>query len=152
MSDLGLTHIAFFVRDIEASIAFYARYADMTVVHRRVGAHGTGDTVTKVVWLSDLTRPFIIVLIEAHDAPPDSPLGPLGHIGVGVSSRADVDQRATLAETEGCLRKPPTDYGPPVGYWCYIADPDGNILELSYGQEVAFTVQHAESVAPNISA
>jgi hypothetical protein len=26
-----------------------------------------------------------------------------------------------------------------VGYWTYISDPDGNTLELSYGQQIRFT-------------
>jgi hypothetical protein len=29
-----------------------------------------------------------------------------------------------------------------VGYWAYIVDPDGHNLEISYGQEVGFTVEH----------
>jgi len=27
-----------------------------------------------------------------------------------------------------------------VGYWAFIADPDGNNLELSFGQEIGVTV------------
>jgi hypothetical protein len=27
-----------------------------------------------------------------------------------------------------------------VGYWAFIEDPDGHNLEISYGQEVGFTV------------
>ena len=35
MADLGLTHVAFSVRDLDASIAFYKAYARMSVVSRR---------------------------------------------------------------------------------------------------------------------
>lgn len=64
--DRGLTHIALPVADIDRrqtmrelrSIEFYAAYARMQTIHRRVDA-ATGVTV---VWLSDLTRPFAIVL------------------------------------------------------------------------------------------
>ena len=35
MPDLGLTHVALTARDLDASIAFYAKYAGMAVVHRR---------------------------------------------------------------------------------------------------------------------
>ena len=61
-ADLGLTHVALPVTDVDASAAFYARYADLQVVHRRVDGTGTGGV--GVVWLSDLTRPFVIVLIQ----------------------------------------------------------------------------------------
>jgi hypothetical protein len=36
MTDLGLTHVAFSVRDLDVSVAFYEKSALMTVVHRRV--------------------------------------------------------------------------------------------------------------------
>ena len=35
MPDLGLTHVAFTVRDLDASLAFYAKYAGTAIVHRR---------------------------------------------------------------------------------------------------------------------
>lgn len=134
-ADLGFTHIAFVVQDIEASIRFYADYAGMQVVHRRNG-QGRGEAVA---WISDLTRPFVIVLIQQPGLR-DGPLGPVGHLGVACASREQVDALAGKAEAEGRLRRGPEDWGPPVGYWVYIADPDENILELSCGQQIAFTV------------
>ena len=137
MSDLGLTHIAFVVKDIEKSIAFYAKYAAMRVVHRR------GEGASQVAWITDHTRPFVIVLVQSQDAAAESPLGPFGHLGVAVSSREELDKLAQEARDEGILVREPTDSGPPVGYWTFIADPDGNMLELSFGQAVAFTEQSA---------
>jgi catechol 2,3-dioxygenase-like lactoylglutathione lyase family enzyme len=137
MSDLGLTHVAFLVKDIEKSIAFYGKYAGMKVVHRR------GDEKSKVAWIGDHTRPFVIVLVQAKDAPDEAALGPFGHLGVAVASRAEVDRFAEEAKHEGILARPPTDSGPPVGYWTFISDPDGNMLELSFGQEVALTENSA---------
>lgn len=140
MSDLGLTHVAFAVKDLAASLAFYERYANMTVVHRRADAsHGSA-----VAWVSDHTRPFVIVLIQAPGLS-DTPLGPFGHLGVACASREDVDRLCALAAEEGCLTAPPKDAGPPVGYWAFLRDPDGNTLELAHGQEVAFTVEAAQA-------
>ncbi|MBU6297257.1 MAG: VOC family protein [Alphaproteobacteria bacterium] len=139
MSDLGLTHVALVVKDLDASIAFYAKYGGMSVVQRRPGHREGGG----VAWISDRTRPFVIVLIQSPGLE-DTPLGPVGHLGVAVADRGEVDRLAAEARRDGVLRKEPTDSGPPVGYWTYLADPDGNILELSYGQDVALAVEGAE--------
>jgi hypothetical protein len=37
----------------------------------------------------------------------------------------------------------PFDYGPPVGYWAFLRDPDGHTLEVSHGQEVGLAVGEA---------
>jgi len=132
--DVGLTHIALLVTKPDASIAFYAKYAAMQVVHRRVDAE-SGRTV---VWLSDRTRPFVIVLIETDKV--DMPLRPFAHLGVGCRSRDEVDRLCNEASTEGCLHSGPMDSGYPVGYWAFLVDPDGNTLEISFGQEIALTL------------
>jgi catechol 2,3-dioxygenase-like lactoylglutathione lyase family enzyme len=128
--DLGLTHIALPVRNLAASIAFYERYAAMRVVHRR-------SDEGEVAWLSDGTRAFVIVLIEAEKV---APLLPIAHLGVACASRAEVDRLAADARAEGRAVWGPTDSPPPVGYWALISDPDGHTLELSHGQEVALAV------------
>ena len=61
MIDVGLTHIALPVSDVEKSIEFYSKYGGMQVVHRRIDAAAG----VAVVWLCDNTRPFLIVLIQA---------------------------------------------------------------------------------------
>lgn len=130
--DVGLTHVALPVRSLDAGIAFYARYAGMEVVHRR----------ENVVWISDRTRPFVIVLIETGEV--DYPLRPMAHLGVGCRSRDEVDRLCEQARDDGCLITGPEDYGPPVGYWAFLRDPDGHTLELSFGQEVALAVAEPE--------
>ncbi len=132
--DLGLTHVALTVRDGAKSKAFYARFANMQVVHERKD-HANGKSV---LWLSDRTRPFVIVLIEVDRV--DVQLGGWAHLGVGCVSRAEVDRLCALAREEGCLVQAPHDAGYPVGYWGMIRDPDGHNVELAYGQEVGLTV------------
>ena len=140
--DRGLTHVALPVTDVGASLDFYRRYAEMDVVHRR----RDGDTGNEVVWVSDRTRPFVIVLIEQD--PSSGNLTGFSHLGVGCESRAEVDRRCELARGEGRTVFGPLDSGPPVGYWGFIADPDGNNLELSHGQEVGLTVEEAGRRSP----
>jgi catechol 2,3-dioxygenase-like lactoylglutathione lyase family enzyme len=135
-ADRGVTHVAFPVRDLDASVDFYRRFADMQVVHRRSDSDGS-----PVAWISDLTRPFVLVLIQTT---PDQCLGgTYCHIGMAVGSRADVDRKCELARAEGRSVFGPQDYGPPVGYWAYIVDPDGHNLEVSFGQEVGLAVADA---------
>lgn len=132
-ADRGLTHVALNVRDAGASIAFYERFAGMRPVHRRRGEDGR-----EVVWLSDCTRPFAVVLIEAERV--RGRLEGIAHLGVACASREEVDRLARRARDEGRLALAPRDDGPPVGYWALLHDPDGHNLELSYGQQVAHAV------------
>lgn len=139
--DVGLTHIALPATDLTASLAFYARYAQMSVVHRR---RDPGST-TEVVWLSDGTRPFVLVLISV--ARVDTPLRPLAHLGVACGSREEVDRLCADASAANVLDLGPVDSGYPVGYWALLRDPDGHTLEISYGQEVGLTVERHWSTA-----
>jgi len=142
--DTGFSHVALPIADATRSIDFYARYAGMQVVHRRTEPAGDdpgdsdGGSSATVVWLSDLTRPFVVVLIETEVT---HRLGGFAHLGIGCASRADVDRLCSLAQREGRRVSGPYDSGPPVGYWAIVSDPDGHNLELSYGQEVGFTVE-----------
>jgi catechol 2,3-dioxygenase-like lactoylglutathione lyase family enzyme len=130
--DVGLTHVALTATDPDASARFYARYAAMEVVHRRV------DREHVVVWLSDRTRPFVLVLIQAGAV--EVPLTGVHHLGVGVAGRDDLERLAARAADEGVLGEGPADLGPPVGRYAILRDPDGHQLELSHGQEVGLTV------------
>ena len=137
--DLGLTHVAINVNDIEASIRFYERYADLKDIHRR-GAGGS-----RVAWISDLKRPFGLVLIQRRGGPLRRWIArrlasfrpALAHVGVALNSREAVDAFCEQARREGILSQATRDAGHPVNYYGMIADPDGNKLELSYGQVVS---------------
>ncbi|MFT6559216.1 VOC family protein [Sneathiella sp.] len=133
--DIGFTHVALAVTNVDKSIGFYKKYAQMEPVHQRADP----ETGMRVVWLSDKTRPFVLVLIEEETADPI--LKPIAHLGVGCPSEADVDAFCDLARNEGILKMGPTRSGPPVGYWAIISDPDGHSLELAYGQEIGLITQ-----------
>lgn len=140
MADQGLTHIALPVSNLDRSIAFYAKYASMTVVHRRAQSSPPGR---EIAWLSDLTRPFVIVLAEATV---EHPLAPFAHLGVACDSQATVDRLAAEARREGCFRDGPHGaVGEPAGYFVSLDDPDGHTLELSFAQDVGLAVIQARS-------
>lgn len=133
MADIGLTHVALPVTDLDASVAFYAEFAAMEVVHRRGDKPGG-----EVVWISDMSRPFVIVLLQVPEV--GDRLGGFAHLGVACGSRAEVDRLCDIARIRGLLRLGPNDSGPPVGYWAFVSDPDGHNLEISFGQDVGMTV------------
>ena len=128
MKDIGLTHIALQVTDLQNSYEYYSKYVAMEIVHERPG----------VIWISDKTRPFVIVLFKSKTV--TDPLIPDSHIGIGVRSKAEVDRLCNLAKEDKCLISKPKNSGPPVGYWAYLKDPDNHTLEISFGQEVGLTV------------
>lgn len=133
-ADLGATHIALQVSDLDRSLDFYRRYADMVPVHRRTTSEGV-----RVAWITDGTRPFVLVLLETDVT---HPFGGWNHIGIGVASRHEVDRRTAAAAVEGFVTMSPHDSGPPAGYYGIVVDPDGHNLEIAFGQEVEFTVDH----------
>jgi len=135
--DRGLTHVALPVLEMDRSLAFYDKYAELRVVHERC------DGGVRVAWISDRTRPFVVVLIEVPEV--RNPLLPLAHLGVGVESRERVDQIVSEAEAEGLACYGPIDSGYPVGYWALVSDPDDHTLEVSYGQEVGLAVETGRS-------
>jgi catechol 2,3-dioxygenase-like lactoylglutathione lyase family enzyme len=94
-----------------------------------------------VAWLGDGTRDFVIVLLESERV--EAPLLPNGHLGVACASLAEVDRLSEVAREQERLIEGPTDYGPPVGYWAFLRDPDGHTLEISYGQEIGGAVARA---------
>lgn len=100
-----------------------------------------GHTGGPVAWISDRTRPFVIVLLESEVT---HHLGGWSHLGVGLASRELVDTTVAAAQANGLDTFGPHNDGPPVGYWAIIVGPDGHQLELSYGQEVNVAVTSPE--------
>jgi catechol 2,3-dioxygenase-like lactoylglutathione lyase family enzyme len=137
--DVGFTHIALSASNLDQSIDFYQRYAHMSVIHERTDK----EIDKRVVWLSDKSRPFVLVLVQSSNPVPI--LGPFAHLGVGCKSKSEVDDLCDQARREEILSREATDSGYPVGYWAFINDPDGHVLEISYGQEIGLTVERSET-------
>ena len=138
------THVAFHVTDIEASILWYEKHTHFTVLARNEDEFGKG------VWLGDKSQaasPFLLVLAQFYKgkdpfAPATHPpLGPFGHIGIEVTEKETIDEIAAQAKQDGCLALAPQWMPPPVGYICFLKDPDGNVVEFSYDQGVYETAR-----------
>lgn len=127
----ALTHVALRVRDLPATVAFYRDYCAMTVIHER-GEPGTED---HIVWLAEPGREsdlIFVILPGGEGAAGES--SAMSHLGFAVESRDEVDRVAAKARSEGKLVWEPRQEHYPVGYFCGVGDPDGLIVEFSYGQ------------------
>ncbi len=133
------THIALLVDDIDASIEWYTKYTPLELIDRRQDDKGWG------AWLgqkSDPDNPFFLVLAqflpEANPWPqdPKTVMGPFAHIGIEVTSREEVDAHAAEADKGGHLSMGPLQLPDPIGYVCFVTDPDGNTIEFSHDQGI----------------
>ena len=133
------THLALHVNDIDASIAWYERHTHLKILARNQDEFGRG------AWLGDSAEahsPFILVLAQFNEGmDPFAPakhavLTPFAHIGIEVPTRETVDELAAKAKDADCLALGPLQMPDPVGYVCFIKDPDGNLVEFSYDQGV----------------
>jgi len=138
------THLALIVKDIDASIAWYKKYTHLELLDRNEDAQGYG------AWMGDRTQadsPFILVMAQFFEGKdPFAPaehgtLGPFAHIGIEVTEREEVDRLAAMAKEDGCLGLGPAQMPPPVGYICFLKDPDGNTVEFSHDQGVYETAR-----------
>jgi lactoylglutathione lyase len=121
------THITITVAEFERSIEFYSSVCGLQIVRdRRREGGGT-------VWLG--YRPetpedptFVLVLMQGEVT------DRLDHFGFQCDSRNEVDRIAGEAGARGILTHAPTDSGGSVGYWTIIRDPDGHMVEFTFGQ------------------
>jgi catechol 2,3-dioxygenase-like lactoylglutathione lyase family enzyme len=113
--------------DIERSVDFYTSFCGLSVVRdRRREGGGT-------IWLGPQTLEganptFVMVIMEGEVS------SRMDHLGFQCDSREQVDQIAERGRELGILVHPPTDSGGSVGYWTMLRDPDGHLVEFTYGQ------------------
>ena len=126
-----LTHLALPCHDLEATIRWYEKYTPLRKTHHRQDSEGA------VAWLSSQESEIVLVFIQKNDtSEPIAVLTPLAHLGIALDSTDQVDQVAARGESDGCLAWEPRQESDPVGYICALSDPDGNLVEFSYGQEI----------------
>jgi len=126
----AFTHCALHVQDVDASISFYEQYCGMKVVH----SHGSNPE-ERTVWMAEKGRETEFVLVLVSGGKRQNRMdGEMTHYGFAVVSRDAVDEIAERAREAGALYWEPQDLPPPVGYLCAVTDPDGYVVEFSYGQ------------------
>jgi len=123
------THITITVSDVDRAIEFYRSFCNLTVVRdRRKEGGGT-------VWLGPDMEPgrqpiFLLVIGKGEVT------SRMDHLGFQCEEKQQVDQIAERGRQLGILVEPPTDVGGVVGYFTMIRDPDGHLVEFTYGQPI----------------
>lgn len=121
------THIGLPVTKLDRSIEFYERWTSL-----KVEAQSEQPFGISAARLAN-RHGFVLSLFEAPTA---APLTGLAHLGMALGSRDDVDNLASEAKSEGVLIFGPVDSGNELGYQAFLADPDGNSVEFSFGQQM----------------
>ena len=137
------THIALRVNDIDASIDWYERWTPFELLTRNKDETGYG------AWLGEPEpeKPFVLVLaqffpdMDPFAFAPNTVLGPFAHLGIEMPTREAVDEMAARGKDADILVFGPTQMPPPVGYICFLNDPDGNTIEYSFDQGVYATAR-----------
>jgi len=126
-----LTHVAFHVKDVEACIQFYKEFCSMKITHHRKDE----EAGVEVVWMAEpgKEQTFIIVMVGKGQKLVQAQ-NDYNHLGFAVKSKEEVDRLAKLAQEKDCLFWSPRQEDYPVGYYCGVVDPNGNVIEFSYGQ------------------
>lgn len=127
----NLTHIALHCADLGRSIEFYERMCGLKVVHKR------NDAGTTVAWIAEPGREcrLVMVLIDGAKSRMRQAEDDFSHLGFAVTTKAAVDDIVASAVSYGYeVSWQPTELPYPVGYFCGVRDPDGNVVEFSYGQ------------------
>ncbi len=121
------THITINVSDLNRSVEFYTSVCGLSIVRDRrlEGRHN--------VWLGPSPPPgedpiFVLVMVQ------EEVKARLDHFGFQCNSREEVDRIAELARAQDILIEPPVDLGGVVGYFTMIRDPDGHLIEFTFGQ------------------
>lgn len=138
------THMALCVKDIDASIEWYKEFTHLKLFERNQDVNGYG------AWMIDPQQPdppFLLVMAQFFEGKDPfigtdhGVLGPFAHFGIETTTKENVDAIAAKAKEAGCLALGPMQMPDPVGYICFIKDPDGNTVEFSYNQGVYDTVR-----------
>ncbi len=123
------THLTFTVSNFDRSIAFYRDVCEMEVVRDRRSEGGS------TVWIgprgADKANPPFVFVIEEGKV-----TDRLDHLAFQCDSREEVEVKANLGKSLNVLHRALRDEGGSVGSYAMLRDPDGHIVEFTYGQPI----------------
>lgn len=125
-----MTHLCLHVKELDECVRFYTDYCEMRVIDERVKA-GEGS-----IYMSEAGRQTELVLqLKSGGDYRKLAAEEETHFGFAVESRQVVDDIALRARADGILFWEPDEYLPGA-YFCAVNDPNGNLVEFSYGHPV----------------
>ena len=123
------THVTFTVSNFDRSIAFYRDVCEMEVVRDRRSEGGS------TVWIgprgADKANPLFVFVMEEGEV-----MYRLDHLAFQCDTREEIEAKAILGKGLNALHLEPRDVGGSVGYYTMLRDPDGHIVEFTYGQPI----------------
>lgn len=126
-----LHHVLFKVKDADASIRFYSEYLGMNAVQDQKDSDGK-----RWVWLRFSENPnaplFVLVEETQFKGGSTTPSHSFQSFGFRMTDLKPVEEMGAKAKKDGCLLEAAAYGGHTRGYFCVVADPDGNRLEFSY--------------------
>lgn len=123
-------HITFKVKDADASIRFYSEYLGMNAVQDQKDSDGK-----RWVWMRFSENPNAPLFVLVEDTQFKGGAGPAQSLQAFSFRMADmkpVEEMSARAKKDGHLVEAAAYGGHMKGYFCIVADPDGNRLEFSY--------------------
>lgn len=123
-------HVLFKVQDADNSIRFYSEYLGMNAVLDQRDSDGN-----RWVWLRFSENPYapMFVLFEdTHLKKGPQPPSSFQSFCFRLPDLKPVEEISAKAKKDNCLVEPAKYGGHMRGYFCLVADPDGNQLEFSY--------------------
>ena len=107
---------------------FYQTFCELEIVHRRESA----------AWLTneELKNKFVIVIIKGGKKNKQKFKKDFSHIGIAVDSLDELFNKVKEGKKRGCYAFGPFEEDYPTGHIAGFLDPNGNLVELSYGQPI----------------
>ena len=143
MKAVYLGHVVFYVKDLERSLAFYRDLVGLREAGRAFGGSAAALTSGRT------HHELLLIEVGPVPAPPSGPRLGLYHIGIKIGDSLDA-LRAAKAELEraGVAITGMSDHT--VSQSLYLADPDGNEVELYVDADSAIWKNDPSAVVSDI--
>ncbi|TCT44701.1 VOC family protein [Martelella mediterranea] len=129
MNKTHIAHVALWTRDIEKLCDFYKRFFNASV-SERYESHRRPGFISRFMYFSGETTIEVMQAPWLEAGENGKEITGYAHIAIAVGERSAVDALAKKAEAGDFLKSQPRQTGDGF-YEAIIADPDGNLIEIT---------------------